>query len=113
MNLIQDILENQKRKNAENFDKEKYLVDVYKMFLGADMSLAGSCDIEESLKKVGKYSHERKQNIEKIKYHSTLLIDDINIQCSRDFTCKFADLAEEVNVLVESYLRNKLKKRKE
>lgn len=113
MNIIQDILENQKKKNIENFDKEKYIIDVYKMFLGADMSLAASCDMEESLKKIGKYSHERKQSIEKIKYHSTLLISDINIQCSKDFTCKFADLAEEINVLVESYLRNKLKKRKE
>ena len=113
MNIIQDILENQKKRNLENFDKDKYITDVYKMFLGADLSLAASTDIEESLQKIGMCSHERKQSIKTVKYHSSLLIDDINEQCSRDLTCSFADLAEEINVLIESYLKNKLRKRKE
>ena len=113
MNIIQDILENQKKKNLENFDKDKYVTDVYKMFLGADLALAASTDIEESLQKIGMCSHERKKSIKTVKHHSALLIDDINAQCSRDLTCNFADLAEEINVLIESYLKNKLRKRRE
>ena len=109
MNIVKRILEIQRKKNIANFDKSKYIMQIYKMFIGADLANGGSVDLTEILKKLGDYNHDKKFNVDKIKFYSDKLIDDINAQCSEDFTCNFGDLVDEIDVLITEHLKKRLK----
>ena len=74
------------------------------MFLACDLADTASRNLETQLRSVGYYSHEFKQNIEKIKKLSSDLVLDVDNKCQRDFSCGFGDLADEVWKILSSTL---------
>lgn len=90
------------------FDSVEYILDVYMMYLGADMAETGSKNLEEKLRKVGAYSHEHKYDLEKMKFASHRLVQDVDKKCSTTFACSFGDIADEVQVLIRELLKTKI-----
>lgn len=99
---MNDLLTNSK------IDTTEYILDVYMMYIGADMAESGSKNLEEHLRKVGAYSHEHKQDLEKMKFASHRLVQDVDKKCTTTFACGFGDIADEVHTAVREILRKKI-----
>jgi hypothetical protein len=99
---MKDLISNPK------FDSVEYILDVYIMYLGADMAETGSKNLEEKLRKVGAYSHEHKYDLEKMKFSSHRLVQDVDKRCSTTFACSFGDLADEIHTAVREILKKKI-----
>lgn len=95
--------------NKQAFDTDKYRLNLWLMYLSADSCQSAAVDIESQLKKIGAYQFEDKQTVKAIKHHSSKMIGDVDKCCQRDFACEFGDIADEVRVMVTSYLKNRLK----
>ncbi len=108
-NIIQQTIAVSRKKNLESFDHQQFALQTWLMYMGADIAETGSKNLEEMLRKVGNYTHERKMNIEKMKHIARILVRDVDTQCDRDFSCDFAEIAEEITEAVMNILTKRMK----
>lgn len=97
------------QKNIKNLDNMKYILNVWIMYIGADMAQRGSIDLESQMRKCGFYSHEMKKDIEIVKKRTTNLVSDVDKNCDHDFACSFGDLADEAYELLTDLLQRRHK----
>ena len=95
--------------NRNAFDTPKYRLNLWMMYLSADMCQSAAMDLETQLRRIGGYQFEDKKTVEAIKHNSGKMIRDVDKCCQTDFACEFGDIADEVRTMIESYLKNRLR----
>lgn len=86
---------------------DKYRLDLFMMYVAADMTQSASIDVESDLKKIGGYQFADKFHTEKVKFHAGKLIKDVDKICSNDFACAFGDIADECREAVAKIIKSK------
>jgi len=93
--------------NIAAFKSDRYLNNLWKIFISADILSGALIDLKTQMKGLGDYKFEDKKNIETAIYSSFKTIEGIGKICSQDFNDKFGDTSDEAKVLLESYIVNK------
>ena len=108
-NIIAKINKEARARNLASFDNKAFALTTWFMYMGADIAESGSKDLEGMLRKIGSYTHEHKQSIEKIKTLCRNMVRDVDTQFELDFACDFAEIADEVQDAVKSILLRRMK----
>lgn len=97
----------QELKNIQDFDKEKYRVNLWMMFVTADLLQTSMLDLQELMKSIGVYYFEDKRKIETITKLISSFVSDVDKQCTEDFALEFGSICDESHELLRSFLENK------
>ena len=104
--MAKNIIQNH---NIANFKTERYLNNIWLMFIAADILHGAAIDLQSQLKGLGDYKFEDKKNVDALESYAYKVISSVGKTCSANFNDAFGDASDEAKTLLKAYIVNNRK----